>query len=83
MISSDPLKAHAQGASRALWNAATRFAPGAGVPATLPGLSPKGNLERVALATEKQNRIAQEQIKLLVEAVKKGKVIVRFPRDKR
>jgi hypothetical protein len=82
MTSSDPVEAHAQGASRALWNAAARFAPGACVPATLPGLSPKENLERIVRATEKQKRITQEQIKLLVEAVKKGNLILRFPRDK-
>ena len=71
MISYDPNEAHKQGCSKAYQNAAKRFAPIAGVPATLPGLYPKENLERIARAVEHNDRVAGEQINLLVRPSKK------------
>jgi hypothetical protein len=74
---------HTQGCCEAYSNAAKRFAPVAGVDAFGSGFSPKENLERIAQAIEHKNRIAHYQIELLVKAVKREKIILRFPREKK
>ena len=81
MKSFDPIDAaHAKGASQASRNAGKKFAKVADVPPTSPGSTPTEDLDRITLAIENQKRIAREQINLLVAAIKKGRLILRFPR---
>jgi hypothetical protein len=82
MIYSDPDEAHKKGCCEVYSNVAKRFAPVAGVDEFVPGLYPKENLERIARAVEHKDRIAQEKIRVLVEAVNKGKITLRFPRER-
>lgn len=72
--------AHAQGASQALWNSAKKLAKLADVSATLPGLSPTENFERILRAVKTRQRNAQEQFNLMANAMKKANLILRFPR---
>jgi hypothetical protein len=85
MISSDSDKAHAQGASQALWNAARKLAKVADVRPTRRGLTPTENFDRVLRDIKTQKRTAQEQIDLLAKAIEKAKasLILRFPRYKK
>jgi hypothetical protein len=85
MIYSDPDKAHAQGASEALWKAARKLAEVANVRPTRRGLTPTENFDRVLRDIKTQKRTAQEQINLLAKAIEKAKasLILRFPRYKK
>lgn len=80
MTSSNHEKAHAQGASEALWKAARKLAEVADVQPTRRGLTPTENFDRVLRDIKNQKRTAQGQINLLAKAIKKAKasLIIRF-----
>jgi len=80
MLSSDPVKAHAQGASKACRNAAKKIAEPFNIPATRPGLSPTANLDRVVRAAENKLKDAQELSNMRAKELQDAGKPIRHPR---